>query len=68
MALRQGSLAMGANRMQTTVRVVVPAALSGIAAAIVLGMSRAVGETMILPIAGGSVKNMSLDPARATRR
>ena len=62
LALRQGSLAMGANRMQTTLRVVVPAALSGIAAAVVLGMSRAVGETMILLMAGGSIKNMSLDP------
>lgn len=62
LALRQGSLAMGANRMQTTIRVVVPAALSGIAAAIVLGMSRAVGETMILLMAGGSIKNMSPDP------
>lgn len=61
LALRQGSLAMGANRMQTTLRVVVPAALSGIAAAIVLGMSRAIGETMILLMAGGSIKNMSLD-------
>jgi phosphate transport system permease protein len=62
LALRQGSFAMGANRMQTTLRVVFPAALSGIAAAIVLGMSRAVGETMILLMAGGSIKNMSLDP------
>jgi len=62
LALRQGSFAMGANRMQTTLRVVMPAALSGIAAAIVLGMSRAVGETMILLMAGGSIKNVSLDP------
>ena len=62
LALRQGSLAMGANRMQTTLRVVFPAALSGIAAAIVLGMSRAVGETMILLMAGGSIKNLSVDP------
>jgi len=62
LALRQGSLAMGANRMQTTLRVVVPAGLSGIAAAIVLGMSRAIGETMILLMVGGSIKNMSLDP------
>jgi phosphate transport system permease protein len=61
-ALRQGSLAMGANRMQTTVRVVFPAALSGIAAAIVLGMSRAIGETMIVTLAAGSLKNLSLDP------
>ena len=61
-SLRQGSLAMGANRMQTTVRVVFPAALSGIAAAIVLGMSRAIGETMIVTLASGSLKNLSLDP------
>lgn len=52
-ALRQGSAALGANRMQTTLRVVFPAALSGIIAAIVLGISRAVGETMIVALAAG---------------
>ncbi len=62
MSMRQGSLAMGANRMQTTLRVVFPAALSGIAAAIVLGMSRAIGETMIVALAAGAQKNFSLDP------
>jgi phosphate ABC transporter permease protein PstC len=62
-ALRMGSLAMGANRMQTTLRVVLPAALSGVAAAVVLGLSRAVGETMIVTMAGGAVKNMSADPS-----
>ena len=62
LALRQGSLAMGANRMQTTLRVVFPAALSGIAAAVVLGLSRAVGETMIVALAAGSVPNLSIDP------
>lgn len=62
LALRQGSLAMGANRMQTTLRVVFPAALSGIAAAIVLGLSRAVGETMIVTLAAGSRPNLSGDP------
>lgn len=60
-AMRQGSLAMGANRMQTTLRVVFPAALSGIAAAIVLGMSRAVGETMIVTLAAGAQKVWSGD-------
>jgi phosphate transport system permease protein len=60
-AMRQGSLAMGANRMQTTLRVVFPAALSGIAAAIVLGMSRAIGETMIVALAAGSQPNLSVD-------
>ena len=63
LALRQGSLAMGANRMQTTLRVVFPAALSGIAAAIVLGLSRAVGETMIVTLAAGSLPNLSANPA-----
>jgi phosphate transport system permease protein len=48
--------------MQTTLRVVLPAALSGVAAAIVLGMSRAIGETMIVALAAGAQKNMSLDP------
>jgi len=62
LALRQGSQAMGANKMQTTLRVVFPAALSGIAAAVVLGLSRAVGETMIVTLASGSLPNMSADP------
>ena len=61
-AMRQGSLAMGANRMQTTLRVVLPAALSGVAAAVVLGLSRAVGETMIVALAAGARKNLSFDP------
>lgn len=61
-SMRQGSMAMGANRMQTTIRVVFPAALSGIAAAVVLGMSRAIGETMIVTLAAGAIKNFSLDP------
>lgn len=61
-ALRQGSFAMGANRMQTTLRVVFPAAISGIAAAIVLGLSRAIGETMIVALAAGGQPNLSLDP------
>lgn len=60
-ALRQGSLAMGANRMQTTLRVVLPAALSGVAAAIVLGMSRAIGETMIVALAAGAQKRLTVD-------
>ncbi len=60
-ALRQGSLAMGANRMQTTLRVVLPAALSGVMAAVVLGMSRAIGETMIVALAAGAQKNLTVD-------
>ena len=61
-ALRQGSYALGANKRITTLRVVVPAALSGIVAAIVLALSRAVGETMILAVAGGNVARMIVDP------
>jgi phosphate transport system permease protein len=61
-ALRQGSFALGANKMQTTIKVVIPAALSGIAAAIVLGVSRAVGETMIVSLAAGNRPNISLNP------
>ncbi len=57
-ALRQGSLALGANRMRTTLRVVFPAAISGIAASIVLGLSRAVGETMIVALAAGNQARM----------
>lgn len=64
-AMRQGSLAMGANRMQTTIRVVLPAALSGVMAAIVLGLSRAIGETMIVTIAAGSMKNFTLNPTES---
>ena len=61
-AMRQGSLAMGANRMQTTLRVVFPAAISGVAAAVVLGMSRAIGETMIVALAAGAQKRFTLNP------
>ena len=61
-AMRQGSAALGANRMQTTIRVVVPAALSGIIAAIVLGVSRAVGETMIVTIAAGNQARIVTGP------
>ena len=53
-SLRQGSLALGANKLRTTLRVVFPAAMSGIVAAIVLGVSRAVGETMIVALAAGT--------------
>lgn len=63
-ALRQGSLALGANRMRTTLRVVFPAAISGIAAAIVLGLSRAVGETMIVALAAGTQARVVSSPTQ----
>ena len=62
MALREGSYAMGATRFQTAIRVVTPAAFSGIAAAYILGISRAVGETMILAIAAGMQPNLTWNP------
>ena len=65
MALREGSYAMGATRFQTAIRVVVPAAFSGIAAAYILGISRAVGETMIVAVAAGHAAEPYLQPARA---
>ena len=61
-AMRQGSAALGANRMQTSIRVVFPAALSGIVAAVVLGISRAVGETMIVAIAAGGQARIVTGP------
>jgi phosphate transport system permease protein len=54
---------MGATRFQTAVRVVAPAAFSGIAAAYILGISRAVGETMIVAIAAGMQPNLTWNPA-----
>jgi phosphate transport system permease protein len=60
--IREGSYAMGATRLQTAVRVLIPAAFSGIASAYVLGFSRAVGETMIVAIAAGQQPNLTLNP------
>ncbi|HEX6246504.1 MAG TPA: phosphate ABC transporter permease subunit PstC [Nocardioidaceae bacterium] len=61
-ALRQGSYALGANRMRTTLRVVFPAAISGITASIVLALSRAVGETMIVALAAGTRAQIVTSP------
>ncbi len=60
--IREGSYAMGATRLQTAFRVLVPSAFSGIASAYVLGFSRAVGETMIVAIAAGQQPNLTLNP------
>jgi phosphate transport system permease protein len=62
MNLREGSYAMGATRFQTSIKVVIPAAFSGIAAAYILGISRAVGETMVVAVAAGMQPNLTLDP------
>lgn len=60
--IREGSYAMGATRLQTALRVVVPSAFSGIASAYVLGFSRAIGETMVVAIAAGQQPNLTLNP------
>ncbi len=64
-SLREASLALGANRMRTTLRVVFPAAVSGITASIVLAGSRAVGETMIVALAAGTRAQMVSNPTDA---
>lgn len=60
--MRDGSYALGSSKRQTAVFVVIPAALSGIVAAFVLGISRAIGETMIVTIAAGLQPNLSFNP------
>ena len=60
--LREGGYALGADKLQVSTRIVVPAAISGIIAAYVLGFSRAVGETMIVLIAGGQLAQITADP------
>jgi len=63
--MREGSYAMGATRFQTAVRVVVPGAFSGIAAAYILGISRAVGETMVVAVAAGLQPNLTWNPTES---
>ena len=62
MSMREGSYAMGATRFQTAVKVVTPAAISGIIAAYILGISRAVGETMVVTIAAGQQPTLTFNP------
>lgn len=60
-SMREGALALGSTKLETTFKVVIPAALSGIISSFVLGISRAIGETMIVTIASGSSKNFTFD-------
>jgi len=62
MSMREGSYAMGATKLHTALHVVVPAAVSGLAASYILGISRAVGETMILAVAAGMQPNLTWNP------
>jgi phosphate transport system permease protein len=63
--LRQGAYALGSSRLQVSTRIVVPAAISGIVAAFVLGISRGIGETMIALLAAGQQPNFTFDPQKA---
>jgi phosphate transport system permease protein len=60
-AMREGALGLGSTKLEVTWKVVIPAAMSGIIASFVLGISRAIGETMIVTIASGSSKNFTFD-------
>lgn len=62
MYIREGSYAMGATKLQTAFKVVIPAAFSGIAAAFIIGISRAIGETMVVAIAAGMMPNFTANP------
>ena len=64
-ALREGAYAMGATKFETSIQVVLPAALSGVGAAVIIGISRAVGETMIVAVAAGSGPNFTFNPFKA---
>lgn len=64
-SLREAAYGLGATRLETAVQVVLPAALSGIAAAVILGISRAIGETMIVAVAAGSGPNFTFNPFNA---
>ena len=61
-ALREGAYGLGATKLEVSTRVVVPAALSGILASFILGISRAIGETMAVTIAAGNMPNLTLNP------
>lgn len=67
MSMREGSYAMGGTKLQTALRVVMPAALSGILSAYILGISRAVGETMIVAVAAGMQPNFTLNPLESAQ-
>lgn len=64
-SLREAAYALGATKLEVAIKIVLPAALSGIAAATILGISRAIGETMIVAIAAGAGPNFTLNPFQA---
>jgi phosphate transport system permease protein len=66
-SLREGAYALGATKRETATKVVVPAALSGIVAATILGISRAVGETMIVAVAAGNLAQLTANPLQSVQ-
>jgi phosphate transport system permease protein len=64
-SLREASYGLGATKFETAVQVVLPAALSGVTAAIIVGISRAIGETMIVALAAGAGPNLTLNPFKS---
>lgn len=66
-ALREGAYALGATKLEVSLRTVVPAALSGIVASFILAISRAIGETMIVAIAAGATPNLTLNPLESVQ-
>ena len=66
-SLREGAYALGATKRETATRIVLPAALSGIVAATILGISRAVGETMIVAVAAGNLAQLTANPLESVQ-
>ena len=66
-SLREGAYALGATQRETATRIVLPAALSGIVAATILGISRAVGETMIVAVAAGNLAQLATNPLESVQ-
>lgn len=64
-SLREGAYGLGATKLETSVNIVLPAAFSGIAAAFIVGLSRAIGETMIVSLAAGAGPNLTFNPFKA---
>ncbi|MEW6092483.1 MAG: phosphate ABC transporter permease subunit PstC [Chloroflexota bacterium] len=64
-SLRDAAYGLGATKLEVAIKIVLPAALSGIAAAVILGISRAIGETMIVAVAAGAGPNFTLNPFKA---
>ncbi len=67
MHIREGSYAMGATKLQTALFVIIPASFSGIAASFIIGISRAIGETMVVAIAAGMMPNLTINPLESVQ-